>query len=82
MGGQGLLAKERFVIAISAIGQKNTCLKHLPPRYCDQTMEVMLRHLLAPGHSHGGYEVDTHANEGEHHAEEHMEAAEYTLDLR
>lgn len=45
-------------------------------------MAMMLRHLLAPGHSHGAIEVDAHGHEGEHGAEEHMEAAEYTLDLR
>eukprot|EP00882_Tetradesmus_deserticola_P002513 GHRQ01002675.1.p1 GENE.GHRQ01002675.1~~GHRQ01002675.1.p1 ORF type:complete len:375 (+),score=159.09 GHRQ01002675.1:202-1326(+) len=47
-------------------------------------MAVVLRHLLAPGHSHGGFEVDVHdGHEAEvHGAEEHVEAAEYTLDLR
>ncbi|KAF6262375.1 ZIP family transporter [Scenedesmus sp. NREL 46B-D3] len=35
-------------------------------------MEVVLRHLLAPGHSHGGFEVDAHEGH-DHGAEEHME---------
>jgi hypothetical protein len=43
----------------------------------------VLRHLLGPGHSHGGFEVEEPGHEGHHHGEhEHMEVAEYTLDLR
>jgi hypothetical protein len=61
-------------------------LNLLPPQTCDLDMAMMLRHLLAPGHSHGGFEVEEPGHEEPGHdmhgEEEHMEAAEYTLDLR
>jgi hypothetical protein len=82
MGGDELLTRAVFVTAEGFIALSYSVLRHLPPRFCDQSMEVMLRHLMAAGHSHGGFEVDAHEHEHEHGAEEHMEAAEYTLDLR